>query len=59
MLIFTLFYKIKSGTMVEMLNHLNIELEGFHHSGIDDCRNISKIMIRMIEDGFNCNELIE
>lgn len=39
--IFNTFYSIKSRTMVDMLNIL---LEGHHHSGIDDCRNIAKII---------------
>lgn len=29
--------------MVGMLEYLNIPLEGRHHSGIDDTRNIAKI----------------
>ncbi len=30
--------------MVEMLNHLKIPLEGRHHSGIDDSRNLTKVI---------------
>lgn len=45
------FYGKKSGSMVNMLHDLNIELEGRHHSGIDDCFNIAKIAQRMIKDG--------
>ena len=37
--------------MYEMLNYLNLTLDGTHHSGIDDCRNISKIMIKLFQDG--------
>lgn len=37
--------------MAGMLNKLKIELTGKHHSGIDDCRNITKIVIRMIQEG--------
>lgn len=48
---FERFYKKKAGGMVGMLDHLNIKLEGRHHSGIDDTRNISKILVKMIEDG--------
>ena len=31
-------------SMMTMLRALNLELEGRHHSGIDDCRNIAKIL---------------
>jgi ERI1 exoribonuclease 3 len=46
-------YKLqKSPGMVGMLNMLKIKLEGTHHRGIDDCTNIAKIAIRMLEDGW-------
>lgn len=47
-------YKRGSGTggMISMLKKLNIEPEGSNHSGIDDCQNISKIVIKMIETGY-------
>ncbi|KAH3756766.1 exonuclease III protein [Pelomyxa schiedti] len=38
--------------MKGMLKELAIELVGRHHSGIDDCRNITQILIRMINDGY-------
>lgn len=34
-----------------MLTVLNMDLIGKHHSGIDDCRNICRIVQRMIQDG--------
>lgn len=34
----------KASGMIAMLNGLGLELEGRHHSGIDDCRNIAKIV---------------
>jgi inhibitor of KinA sporulation pathway (predicted exonuclease) len=37
--------------METMLKHLKLILDGHHHSGIDDCRNISKILNKMITDG--------
>lgn len=52
---FKKFYNTHAGSMVDMLNTLNIELEGRHHSGIDDTKNITKILIRMIKDGYNFN----
>jgi len=34
-----------------MLSNLNIKFEGRNHSGIDDTKNISKIMMKIISDG--------
>ena len=46
------YYKIpKSMGMAGMLQLSGIELEGHHHSGIDDSKNIAKILVRLIEDG--------
>lgn len=39
--------------MTEMLERLDIALEGQHHSGIDDCRNITKVLERMIAGGWS------
>ena len=43
----------KSLGMLKMLKALNLELEGRHHSGIDDCRNISKIFLKLVQLGLN------
>jgi inhibitor of KinA sporulation pathway (predicted exonuclease) len=51
------FYKIKCGGMTDMLSKLNINLEGRHHSGIDDSRNTAQIMIRMINDGYKYSNM--
>ena len=48
---FEYLYKKKAGGMVQMLNFLNLELDGRHHSGIDDTKNIAKILLRIISDG--------
>ena len=37
--------------MTRMLNDLNLKLDGRHHSGIDDARNISKIVIKLLQEG--------
>lgn len=37
----------KAGSMINMLKHLNIKLEGRHHSGLDDSRNIGKIFEKL------------
>lgn len=38
--------------MVRMLDISGLELVGRHHSGIDDCRNIARIVQKMIQDGW-------
>lgn len=42
--------------MEGMLNFLKLKLEGRHHSGIDDARNISKIILKLIDDGHNYDQ---
>jgi len=50
--VFSQFYKVEvTEGMIGMLKFLRLELMGHHHSGIDDCRNISKIMQKMLQDG--------
>ncbi len=39
--------------MVEMLKEFNIKLEGRHHSGIDDAKNLAKIVIHLLNNGKN------
>ncbi|KAL0478570.1 hypothetical protein AKO1_008168 [Acrasis kona] len=41
----------KEKGMDGMLKHLKLELKGHHHSGIDDCRNIGQVVVKMIQDG--------
>ena len=41
--------------MTNMLDYLHIPLVGRHHSGIDDTRNIAKIMLKMIDQGHTFN----
>ena len=38
--------------MEGMLRHAGLALEGRHHSGIDDCKNILRIVQRMRADGW-------
>lgn len=49
--LFKEFYHQRSRGMMYMLNALDIPHEGRHHSGIDDCLNIAKIVDRMVKDG--------
>ncbi|KAL2944419.1 hypothetical protein RDABS01_032766 [Bienertia sinuspersici] len=44
------FYNRRVG-MKTMLNELNIPLLGSHHLGIDDTKNISRVVQRMLADG--------
>jgi len=50
---FSRFYQLEgSHDMVKMLEHLKLPLIGRHHSGIDDCGNIARIVVKMLEDGW-------
>jgi len=40
------------GGLLEMLHVLGMQPEGRHHSGVDDCRNISRIVEQMRRDGW-------
>lgn len=40
-------YKVNKGGMKGMLNYMKLGLEGRHHSGIDDCKNIARIVTKM------------
>jgi inhibitor of KinA sporulation pathway (predicted exonuclease) len=48
---FEYFYKKKAGGMDKMLEQLDLTLDGRHHSGIDDTRNLAKILIKIVNDG--------
>jgi len=45
------FYKAPMRGMAEMLKFLGIPLQGRHHSGIDDCRNIASICLHLMHAG--------
>lgn len=44
------------GSIKKMLYHFNLEFEGRLHSGIDDTRNMARILQKMISDGFLLHE---
>jgi len=46
-------YNTKARGMAGMLRTLGLELEGRHHSGIDDCHNIARILVHMIRSGWS------
>ncbi|VBB17692.1 exonuclease [Yasminevirus sp. GU-2018] len=49
--VFALITKTHSVPMVPMLKHFGLNLEGRHHSGIDDCHNIARIFTKLVESG--------
>jgi inhibitor of KinA sporulation pathway (predicted exonuclease) len=52
-IIYEEFYKEKPYGMKNMLEKLNINLEGTHHRGIDDCANIAKICKKIVDSGYH------
>lgn len=49
----------KSFGMPYMLEYFKLKLEGNHHSGIDDSKNISQIALKFIEKGVKFNQFIQ
>lgn len=49
--LFSSFYQTSSGNLSNMLTLLGMSFEGREHSGLDDSRNITKIMRQLIKDG--------
>lgn len=45
--------------MAGMLGQLGLSLEGRHHSGIDDCRNIWRIIQQLLEKGLDPHRAIQ
>lgn len=42
--------------MPHMLNLCGLELEGKHHSGIDDSKNIARVVLKCIEKGYKFHQ---
>lgn len=42
--------------MLKMLKSLNLPIEGRHHSGIDDAKNIARIVVSLLEKDFRFNK---
>lgn len=53
--VFKVFYKLKIVFLASMLRHLSMTFQGRQHSGIDDSRNIARVLIRLMHDG--CTKL--
>ena len=45
---FARMFNVKSCGMAKALQHVGIALEGIHHRGIDDARNIAKLAMRIL-----------
>ena len=45
------FYKVGKGSLEDMVNNLGMTFEGRPHSGMDDARNIARILQQMVKDG--------
>lgn len=43
-------FGVSCSGMINMLTKLKIEQGGQHHSGINDCKNLAKVVIKMIEN---------
>ena len=56
-------FKEDKCSMTDMLGFLNLKLDGKHHSGIDDSKNIAKILQEILKTGFlltkNFSKVIE
>lgn len=59
--IFSNFYDQRKPSLDVMLSKLNFVFEGRPHSGIDDAKNISRVLIQMLKDGasIRVNERID
>lgn len=53
------FYNVRKMGMKGALEQLEIPLDGTHHRGIDDARNITKIAQKMIQDGWDWTEYVK
>ena len=38
--------------MTEMLELCELELEGRHHSGLDDSKNIARVALHLMQNGY-------
>ena len=44
-------YNVRSRGLMNMIKTIKEKFEGRQHSGIVDCHNTAKIMIKMVKDG--------
>ncbi|XP_021935940.1 3'-5' exoribonuclease 1-like isoform X3 [Zootermopsis nevadensis] len=48
---FSNFYKCRRFSLKLMLEHLELNFEGRPHCGLDDARNIARVLLRLMSDG--------
>lgn len=48
---FSNFYDLTKVKLTTMLEHLGLVFEGHHHSGLDDSRNIARVVLCLLRDG--------
>ena len=49
-------YGVRKTSPLEMMQELNIPMDGLQHGGIDACRNLGKLIKRAIWDGKKLQE---
>ena len=49
--LFSSFYQTSSGNLSNMLSMLGLSFEGREHCGIDDSKNIARVVCQLIKDG--------
>ena len=42
----------KPKNIIEALKEFHLEFEGQLHSGLDDCKNIGRVLAGMLKDGY-------
>lgn len=59
--VFSNFYRCKRFCLKNMLEYVDMDFEGRPHCGLDDARNIARILLRLVCDGANVqiNEKIQ
>ena len=49
--LFASFYQMRSGNLSRMLESVGLHFEGREHCGLDDARNIARVVEQLIKDG--------
>lgn len=55
--IYQMFYKLPNKLgLAGLYNRFGMQMEGKHHSGIDDCKNIARLVQKIVTDGHKFTE---
>jgi 3'-5' exoribonuclease 1 len=49
--LFSNWFNVRRCGIKKMLNYIGLDFEGQQHCGLDDAKNISKILLRLVNDG--------